>query len=84
VILSIAMQIRFSTQVFLSLFVAVTVWICHEDGLLSRPEALLYRWSLGLAHLGQQPPPTRPVAVLKELLPLPIYPFTPFPVSPLP
>ena len=39
----------------LSLFVAMTVWICHEDGLLSRPEALLYRWGLGLSHVGQQP-----------------------------
>lgn len=44
-----------SLSVFLSLFVAVTVWICHEDGLLSRPEAFLYRWGLELVHLGQQP-----------------------------
>jgi len=44
-----------SLRVFLSLFVALTVWICHEDGLLSRPEALLYRWGLEVAHLGQQP-----------------------------
>lgn len=43
-----------SRRVFLSLFVAMTVWICHEDGLLSRPEALLYRWGLELASLGQQ------------------------------
>jgi signal transduction histidine kinase len=50
------MRIMSSTQVFLSLFVAMTVWICHEDGLLSRPDALLYRWGQGLTHLGQQPP----------------------------
>jgi hypothetical protein len=52
-----------SLQMFLSLFVAVTVWICHADGLLSRPEALLYRWGLGLIHLGQ--PPSSPLLLVE-------------------
>lgn len=43
-----------SRRIFLSLFVSLTVWICHEDGLLSRPDALLYRWGLEVASLGRQ------------------------------
>lgn len=38
------------------MFVAVTVWLCHENGLLFRPEAFAYRWSMRFARLGVQSP----------------------------